>query len=279
MRLFIAVSLTEITVIGTTLKVTVFQKIFRILRSSCSQVYCHHHIAAGFSGPVHKLIESKLVCLDDPPGQLRSGRTLSFRPDAVLPTESGYKISARITNDRYLKLPYQLQSILPKSLLIRKRAAFLINPLINRTSEMFYKGTIDPFVCFSGEEIFVHDDLRFFHCKNPPVNYYFLLLPHLALFPIPPYTGSYASVRSYTLSGNQPFLCFILPSCSIHTSDYLPKQLTFFPVRFIVKTILPDGRPSVTLLYTSRQKVLYNATVGLSDLRNERSAAFSWISP
>ena len=174
MRLFIAVSLTEITVIGTSLKVTVFQKIFRILRSSCSQVYCHHHIAAGFSGPVHKLIESKLVCLDDTPGQLRSGRTLSFRPDTILPTESGYKISARITNDRYLKLPYQFQSILPKSLLIRKGAAFLINPLINRTSEMFYKGTIDPFVCFSGEEIFVHDDLRFFHCKNPPVNYYFL---------------------------------------------------------------------------------------------------------
>ena len=174
MRVFIAVSLTEITVIGTTLKVTVFQKIFRILRSSCSQVYCHHHIAAGFSGPVHKLIESKLVCLDDTPGQLRSGRTLSFRSDAVLPTESGYKISARITNDRYLKLPYQFQSILPESLLIRKGAAFLINPLINRTSEMFYKGTIDPFVCFSGEEIFVHDDLRFFHCKNPPANYYFL---------------------------------------------------------------------------------------------------------
>ena len=32
---------------------------------------------------------------------------------------------------------------------------------------MLYKGTIDPFVCFSGEEIFVHDDLRFFHCKKP----------------------------------------------------------------------------------------------------------------
>ena len=223
MRLFIAVSLTEITVIGTALKVTIFQKIFRILRSSCSQVHRHHHIAAGFSGPVHKLIESKLVCLDDTPGQFRSGRTLSFRPDTILPTESGYKIPTRITNDRYLKFSYQFQSILPESLLIRKGTAFLINALINRTSEMFYKGTINPFVCFSGEEIFVHDDLRFFHCKNPPVNYYFLLLPHLALFPIPPYTGSYASVRSHTLSGNQPFLCFILPSCSIHTSDYLPK--------------------------------------------------------
>ena len=274
-------SLTEITVIGATLKVTVFQKIFRILRSSCSQVYCHHHIAAGFSGPVHKLIETKLIGLDHAPGQLRSGRTLSFQPDTILPAESGYKISARITNDRYLKLPYQLQSILPESLLIRKRATFLINPLINRTSEMFYKGTEDPFICFSGEEIFVHDDLRFFHCKNPPVNYYFLLLPHLALFPIPPYTGSYASVCSHPprQTGNQPFLCFILPSCSIHTSDYLPKQLTFFPVGFIVKTVLPDGRPSVTLLYTSRQKVLYNATVGLSDLRNERSPAFPWILP
>ena len=34
---------------------------------------------------------------------------------------------------------------------------------------MFNKGTEDPFVCFSGEEIFVHDDLCFFHCKNPPV--------------------------------------------------------------------------------------------------------------
>ena len=214
---------TEITVISTTLEVTVFQKILRIFRASCSQVYCHHHIAACFSGPVHKFIQTKLVCLDHTPGQLRSGRTLSFRPDTVLPAESGYKISARITNDRYLKLPYQFQSILPESLLIRKGAAFLINPLINRTSEMFYKGTIDPFVCFSGEEIFVHDDLRFFHCKNPPVNYYFLLLPHLALFPIPPYTGSYASVRSHTLSGNQSFLYFILPSCSIHTSDYLPK--------------------------------------------------------
>ena len=163
MRLFIAVSLTEITVIGTTLKVTVFQKIFRILRSSCSQVYCHHHIAAGFSGPVHKLIESKLVCLDDTPGQLRSGRTLSFRPDTILPTESGYKISARITNDRYLKLPYQFQSIFTKALLVRQRAALLIDSFINSTSQLFNKRTENPLIHLAGEEIFIDDDLCFFH--------------------------------------------------------------------------------------------------------------------
>ena len=200
MRLFIAVSLTEITVIGTSLKVTVFQKIFCILRSSCSQVYCHHHIAAGFSGPVHKLIESKLVCLDDTPGQLRSGRTLSFWPDTILPAESGYKISTRITDNRNLKLFYQLQSILPEALLIRKGTAFLINALINRTSEMFYKGTINPFVCFSGEEIFVHDDLRFFHCKNPPViELSFRKLPFCLSF--------YHSIRlmSFLFSGNIRF--------------------------------------------------------------------------
>ena len=165
---------TEITVISTTLEVTVFQKILRILRTSCSQVHCHHHITACFSGPVHKFIQTKLVCLDHTPGKLRSGRTLIFWSNAVLPAESGYKISARITDDGYLKFSYQFQRILTESLLIRKRTSLLINTLINRTSKMFNKGTEDPFVCFSGEEIFVHDDLRFFHCKNPPVNYYFL---------------------------------------------------------------------------------------------------------
>ncbi len=160
---------TEITVISTTLEVTVFQKILRIFRASCSQVHCHHHITACFSGPVHKFIQTKLVCLDHAPGKLRSGRTLIFWSNAVLPAESGYKISARITDDGYLKFSYQFQSILTESLLVRNRTAFLINALINRTSKMFNKGAEDPFVCFSGEKIFVHDDLCFFHCKNPPV--------------------------------------------------------------------------------------------------------------
>ena len=73
MRLCMAIGLTHVTVIGTALKITVFQKISGFLRSSCSKIHCHHNICVCFLRPVHKLVQAKVIVLDHAPGKFRSG--------------------------------------------------------------------------------------------------------------------------------------------------------------------------------------------------------------
>ena len=73
MRLCMTIGLTHVAVIGTALKITVFQKISGFLRSSCSKIDRHHHIGIRFLRPVHKLIQTKMVILDHAPRQFRSG--------------------------------------------------------------------------------------------------------------------------------------------------------------------------------------------------------------
>ena len=73
------------------------------------------------------------------------------------------KVSARIADNWHLKLFDEIQCILSETLFIGEGASFLINALINSASQMFDKGTEDSFVNFSGEKIFVNDNLCFFH--------------------------------------------------------------------------------------------------------------------
>ena len=74
-RLCMAVGLTHVAVIGTALKITVFQKVSGFLRSSCSKIHCHHNICVCFLRPVHKLVQAKVIVLDHTPGKFRSGRS------------------------------------------------------------------------------------------------------------------------------------------------------------------------------------------------------------
>ena len=163
MRLFIAVGLSQIAVVGSLFKIAVFQNIFGVLRSAGSEVDSHHDVTAGFFGPVSKLVQAKLVCLNDAPGKLRFCRPLVLWPYTVFPVITGNKISTRITDDRYLKLSDESQRILAQALFIGKCASLLINSFINGTAEVFDKGTEDSFVNFSGQKVFVNDNLCFFH--------------------------------------------------------------------------------------------------------------------
>ena len=163
MRILIAVGFSQIAVVGAFFEITVFQNIFGVLRSAGSEVDSHHDIAAGFFGPVSKFVQAKLVCLNDTPGKLRFRRPLVLRTYTVLPVITGDKISTRITDDRYLKLSDEGQRILAQALLIGKCASLLIDSFINSTSQVFDKGTKDSFVNFSGQKVFVNDNLCFFH--------------------------------------------------------------------------------------------------------------------
>ena len=51
MRIFYTMFNTQITIFGSSRMVTVFQKIACICHTSCTKVYCHHHICISFFEP------------------------------------------------------------------------------------------------------------------------------------------------------------------------------------------------------------------------------------
>ena len=77
--------------------------------------------------------------------------------------KTGDKVSARVTDDRYLKLFDKIQGIFSEALLVGESTSFLIDALVNGASQVLDKGTEDSFVNFSGKKIFVNDNLCFFH--------------------------------------------------------------------------------------------------------------------
>ena len=161
--IFVTVGFSQITVVGAALEVAVLQHIFGILRSAGSEVNGHHNITAGFFRPVRKLIQTEFVCLNHAPGKIRFCRPFVFRTYAVFPVITRDKVSARVTDDRYLKLFDKIQGIFSEALLVGESTSFLIDAFVNGASQVLDKGTEDSFVNFSGEKIFVNDNLCFFH--------------------------------------------------------------------------------------------------------------------
>ena len=82
---------------------------------------------------------------------------------AVFPVKTRDKVSARVTDDRYLKLFDKIQGIFSETLLVGESTSFLIDAFVNGASQVLDKRTEDSFVNFSGKKIFVDDNLCFFH--------------------------------------------------------------------------------------------------------------------
>ena len=161
--IFVCLGFSLITVVGAALDVAVLQHIFCVFRSAGSEIDGHHNVTAGFFRPVSKLIQTEFVCLNHAPGKIWFCRPFVFRTYAVFPVIARDKVSARIADNWYLKLFDEIQCILSETLFIGEGASFLINALINSASQMFEKGTEDSFVNYSGEKIFVNDNLCFFN--------------------------------------------------------------------------------------------------------------------
>ena len=168
MGLLIAVLLSQIAVVGASLKIAVLQNILGFLRSPGSQVYRHHYLCSGLLCPIGKLIQPKLVRLNNGPGQIHLGRALTFRSHTIFPVVTGNKISAGITHNRNLQLLHQVDNILPHPLLIRKRAVLLINSFIYRTSQMLNKGSENSLIHLSCQVVFVYNNLCFLHSLSIP---------------------------------------------------------------------------------------------------------------
>ena len=161
--IFVTVGFSQITVVGAALEVAVLQHIFCIFRSAGSEIDGHHDVTAGFFRPVRKLIQTEFVCLNHAPGKIRFCRPFVFRTYAVFPVIARDKVSARVTDDRYLKLFDKIQGIFSEALLVGESTSFLIDAFVNGASQVLDKGTEDSFVNFSGKKIFVNDNLCFFH--------------------------------------------------------------------------------------------------------------------
>ena len=155
---FKSVLSSHISIISICFAVTVFHKISGILRTARSEIYRHNHICICAFCPLLKLIDSDFIGLNHFPRKLHFLRTFCLVTDTVFPVISGNKIASRITHSRNIKFIDQIKNILTEPHIIRRLMSGLINPSVNRTSEMFNKRTIDSFVYFTDNKLFIYCD-------------------------------------------------------------------------------------------------------------------------
>src|SRR4029077_2541593 len=81
--------------------VAIFHQGRRLFGRSGSQIEAHERQSAHSLAPRHEFIGTKLIGVDGVPRLVQNPWAILFRPDAVKPVVTGYKITARVTNDRH----------------------------------------------------------------------------------------------------------------------------------------------------------------------------------
>ena len=114
-------------------------QVLHILNTSGTKVYCIHWLCANFFTPVHKLVETELVCFYYSPRKLKSSWSVFFRANAVFPIKCRYKITARISYDWNSNLFNKFHYILTISIFISKFITGLINTFIYSSPKMLDK--------------------------------------------------------------------------------------------------------------------------------------------
>ena len=145
----------------------VFHHIAGGVRSAGTQIDGVHHFRIGFFRPVHKFMQTDLVCFRGKPGQIQPFGALVARAYAVLPVEAGHKIAARIAHHRHSQPAHHLDYVAPESVLIRRRMSRLINAAVYGPAQMLNKGTINSGVDLSNGKISVHNQFGLFHVLSP----------------------------------------------------------------------------------------------------------------
>ena len=165
---------TQIAVFCSWGMIAVFQKITGICRSSCSQVHSHHYVCPCFLCPSGKFSQTECIGFQASPCQIQSGFSFRQRSYTVFPEKVGYKVSAGITNYRYIKILYQLQYILTESVFVCSCMIRLINAAIYCSSQMFDKRTVDSFIYFGDAKSLINNHFCIFHSQSSclSVNHY-----------------------------------------------------------------------------------------------------------
>ena len=143
--------------------ICVFNKISCFFRTASTEIYRHHTFCIRFFAPFHKLISAKIVRLGCTPSQIKSFRSVFNRANTVFPIVTGNKITARIANNRNIKLFYKVYHITAKTIFICCRVVRFINAAIHCTTEMFNKRAINSFINFSDFKFFCKGDFCFHH--------------------------------------------------------------------------------------------------------------------
>ena len=145
-RLFVPVCRPEITVVCAGLHITIFQHRKRFLDSLGSKIHCIDRCNLCRVRPLHKFIQTDLVCLNTFPRQIPLPRAFLHRSDPVPPVIVGDKIAPGIAHRRDPHLPYLLQHIAPESVFICSLMRRLVDAGVHHSSHVLHEGAVDTVV-------------------------------------------------------------------------------------------------------------------------------------
>jgi hypothetical protein len=99
--------------------VAVLHEVASFVDTGGAEVDCHHRLAAHAATPRHELVDTDLVALQGPPGQVEAPRALVPRADAVAPVVGRHEVAAGISQHRDVELAYQVGHVPAESGFVR----------------------------------------------------------------------------------------------------------------------------------------------------------------
>src|SRR3569832_78742 len=101
------------------------------------------------------------------PVEVEPSRTLFYRPDPIFPVVGGDEVAARIAHIRNLEVADELGNVAAHPVLVRRLVARFMDSGIDRASQVFEEGAVEPVVDIGNNEIPVRRDGGT-HVNKPP---------------------------------------------------------------------------------------------------------------
>ena len=148
--------------------ISILHHVPRRIRSTGAQVDGIHDLGIRSLCPPVEFVEADFVGFRGEPGQIQLLGPLRHRTDAVLPVEAGHKVAAGIADNGNAQFAHQVNYILAETIGVGSGMTGLINTAINRPSQMFNKGTVDPGIHLTNHIVPIHNQGCLLHAIHTP---------------------------------------------------------------------------------------------------------------
>jgi len=111
----------------------------RLFRSSGAEIQSHERQRAYRFAPGNEFIRPKLIRVYRIPGLVQYARSILLRSDTIKPVVAGNKVAAGVTNDGNTEFTNFIHYVLAKTVRVRELRSGIVDPFIDRSSEVFKK--------------------------------------------------------------------------------------------------------------------------------------------
>src|SRR5690606_31653981 len=118
----------------------------RVIEAARAKVDGEHRLGVDGVAPVDELMHTDRIAVGRVPGEGEARRTLFARSGAVFPSVGRNEIAAGIADIGNLEIAHELGDVPPHAVLVGGRMVRLVDAGIDRPSQMFEEGAVEPVI-------------------------------------------------------------------------------------------------------------------------------------